>query len=116
MAEGIGTRNIPSMNWQATDLDREWSRFKQDKGDKGWEAYGTFQWTAAHGNTPAENNTLAGVYKKYADYVKPKRNEIRATVKFNRRDRSLTSDSTSLLPRCVSWLGTVGTTRSRTGC
>ena len=29
MAEGIATRNIPSMNWQATDLDREWARFKQ---------------------------------------------------------------------------------------
>ena len=54
-------------------------------GDKGREVYGTFQWTTANGNTPAENNTLAGVYKKNADYVKPKRNEIRATVKFNHR-------------------------------
>ena len=109
MAEGIGTRNIPSMNWQAIDLDREWARFKQhceftfngplagksekEKvnylmtfiGDKGREVYGTFTWNPAHGNTPAENDTLKGVYKKYADYVKPKHNEIRATVKFNRR-------------------------------
>ena len=109
MAEEIGTRNIPSMNWQATDLDREWARFKQhceftfngplagksekEKvnylmtfiGDKGREVYGTFTWNPAHGNTPAENDTLEGVYKKYADYVQPKRNEIRATVKFNRR-------------------------------
>ena len=109
MAEWIGTRNIPSMNWPAIDLDREWARFKQhcefrfngplaaksekEKvnylmtfiGDTGQEVYGTFQWTPANGNTPAENDTLEGVYKKYADYVKPKRNEIRATVKFNRR-------------------------------
>ena len=109
MADAFSTRNVPSMNWQASDLDREWSRFKQhcefsfkgplanktepEKvaylmtfiGDKGREVYETFTWTPAAGNVPAENDTLAGVYKKYADYVKPKKNQIRATVNFSRR-------------------------------
>ena len=109
MVDAFSTRNVPSMNWQASDLDREWSRFKQhcelsfkgplanktepEKvaflmtfiGDKGREVYETFTWTPAAGNVPSENDTLAGVYKKYADYVKPKKNEIRATVNFSRR-------------------------------
>ena len=109
MADAFSARTVPSMNLQASDLDREWSKFKQhcefvfkgplanksepEKvaylmtfiGDKGREMYETFTWTPAAGNNPAENDTLAGVYQKYADYVKPKKSEIRATVNFNRR-------------------------------
>lgn len=74
------------MNWQAADLDKGWKRFKQhceftfngplsgksEKvkvnylmtfiGDKGREIYNTFTWTPAVEDTPAENDTLAGVY------------------------------------------------------
>jgi hypothetical protein len=103
----------PSMNWSASDLAVEWRRFRQhceftfngplaDKeearkvaylmtfiGDKGREIYLTFTWTAAQGDgadrVPAENDTLNGVYAKYEAYVAPRRNEIRATVKFNQR-------------------------------
>lgn len=103
----------PSMNWAAQDLLKEWRRFKQhceftfkgplagksevEKvnylmtyiGDKGREIYQTFEWTPARQdggvNLPPENETLDGVYNKYEQYVKPKRNQIRATVNFNRR-------------------------------
>ena len=34
---------------------------------------------------PAENETLEGVYGKFENYVAPKKNQIRATVIFNRR-------------------------------
>lgn len=34
---------------------------------------------------PVENETLEGVFGKLSTYVAPKRNEIRATVNFNRR-------------------------------
>ena len=72
-------------------------------GDKGREIYSTFQWTPATpavaeviGNdgevvtaavpaAPAENETLEGVYGKFENYVAPKKNQIRATVIFNRR-------------------------------
>ena len=52
-------------------------------GDKGREVYGPFQWGPSNSDTPAENVTLVDVYEKYADYVKPKRNDIRATVRSN---------------------------------
>ena len=59
-------------------------------GDKGKEIYGKFTWQPAARNVdgtaiPAENETLDGVYQKYAGYVALKRNQIRATVTFNRR-------------------------------
>ncbi len=107
------SQSRPSMNWRATDLDREWKRFKQhcqfafngplatkseiEKvnylmmyiGDKGREIYTTFNWKPAEGEgrdrIPAENETLATVYAKYEEYVAPQCNEIRATVNFNRR-------------------------------
>ena len=94
----------PSMNWSAQDLLKEWRRFKQhceftfkgplagksevEKvnylmtyiGDKGREIYQTFEWTPARQdggvNLPPENETLDGVYNKYEQYVKPKRNQI----------------------------------------
>lgn len=104
----------PAMNWQAQDLHKEWRRFKQhcefcfkgplagkseiEKvnylmtyiGANGRDIYQTFQWQPARTGTngeavPAENETLEGVYNKYETYVKPKKNEIRATVNFHRR-------------------------------
>ena len=66
-------------------------------GDKGREIYTTFEWiprqeavlneqqqevTAAQA---AENETLNGIFTKFGNYVAPKRNQIRATVLFNRR-------------------------------
>ncbi|XP_071954147.1 uncharacterized protein [Antedon mediterranea] len=99
----------PTMNWAATDLNKEWKRFKQhceftfkgplatksevEKvnymmtyiGDKGREVYGTFTWARAEGDRPAENETLNGVYAKFDAYVAPKKNTIRATVNFHRR-------------------------------
>ena len=109
-----GKYDKPSMNWQAQDLHKEWRRFKQhceftfkgplagkseiEKvnylmtyiGDKGRDIYQIFQWqparTGANGEAiPADNETLEGVYSKYEVYVKPKKNEIRATVNFHRR-------------------------------
>ena len=108
----------PVMNWRASDLSKEWQRFKQhctftfkgplanksevEKvnylmtyiGDKGREIYGTLTWAPATGHgdnaVPAENDTLAGVYAKYDAYVAPKRNCIRATVTFNRRKQEST--------------------------
>ncbi len=103
------SNNKPFMNWQATDLDKEWKRFRQhcdftfqgplasktelEKvnylmtyiGDKGREIYTTFYWTAGNDDVAAENATLLGVYNKYSQYVAPKKNQIRATVNFNRR-------------------------------
>ena len=105
----------PSMNWTMPDLDREFKRFRQhcsftfggplsgktelEKvnylmtyiGDKGREIYNTLEWAPAVPATedtdavPAENHTVEGVFKKFATYVAPKRNQIRATVSFNRR-------------------------------
>lgn len=99
----------PSMNWEATDLPKEWRRFRQhceftfkgplaskkeiEKvnylmtfiGDHGRELYTTFVWAPPVGANPAENETLDGVYAKYATHVAPKSNEIRATVNFTRR-------------------------------
>ena len=99
----------PSMNWLATDLHKEWKRFKQHCeftfkdplnakteveqvnylmtyiGDRGREIYGTFTWAPVVGDNPAEQDTLAGVYAKYEGYVKPKKNQIRATVNFHWR-------------------------------
>ena len=116
MAEGC---DKPSMNWRASDLDKEWKRFRQhceltSKGplatkseiekvdylmtyivDKGREICGTFTWQLAARNVdgtaiPAENETLDGVYQKYAGYVASKRNQIRATITFNRRKQEPT--------------------------
>ena len=99
----------PCMNWQTANLATEWRRFRQhcdftfkgplapkteDQkvnylmtyiGDKGREIYETFVWTPATDDTPAENATLEGVNAKYAQYVAPMKNHIRATVSFNRR-------------------------------
>ena len=97
------------MNWNANDLNKEWKRFKQhcqftfggplsDKnekakvnylmtyiGDKGREVYGTFQFAPAQQGQAAEQDTLAGVYAKFSEYVAPKTNQIRGTVTFNNR-------------------------------
>ena len=65
--------------------------------DKGREIYSTFQWRPAHDAvlganneevTPAviaENETMDGIFTKFGNYVAPKKNQIRATVLFNRR-------------------------------
>ena len=97
------------MNWQTDNLATEWRRFRQHCdftfngplatktegqkvnylmtyiGDKGREIYETFVWTPATDDTPAENATLEGVCAKYAQYVAPMKNHIRATVSFNHR-------------------------------
>ena len=57
-------------------------------GDKGREVYLTFDWrtiTLEDGTRIPENDTLEGVYRHYEAYVKPKKNQIRATVNFHRR-------------------------------
>ena len=101
--------NKPSMNWNASDLNKEWNRFKQhcqftfrgplsDKtekakvnylmtyiGDKGREVYGTFEFAPAHEGQAAEQETLEGVYAKFAEYVAPKTSQIRGTITFNNR-------------------------------
>ena len=107
--------NKPRMNWEAGDLEQEFQRFtthcqfmfagplssKTEKekvgylmtyiGDKGRDAYCTFTWNptvAATENAPAipaENETLEGVINKFRVHCAPKKNQIRATVNFNRR-------------------------------
>jgi hypothetical protein len=62
-------------------------------GDKEREIYNTLTWAPAvpadpdhHVEAvPAENHTLTGVFEKFEAYVRPKRNQIRATVNFHRR-------------------------------
>ena len=107
MAEGDSNR--PSMNWNASDLHKEWTRFKMHCGftfngplagkteiqkvnylmtfigDKGREIYSTFQFAPAQGSVPAEDATLQGVYGKYDAYVAPKRNHLKSSVNFHRR-------------------------------
>ena len=102
----------PSMNWNAGNLAKEWKRFRQHSqfifdgplsektqkvkvnylmtyvGDKGREIYETFTWAPAHDGEPAENETLVGVYAKFAHYVEPRTNQIRATVNFNNRKQT----------------------------
>ena len=92
------------MNWSAPDLPKEWKRFKQHckftfkgplaqksevervnylmtyVGDKGREVYTTFQWA-----TPDECDELGAVCAKFDHYVAPRKNQIRATINFNRR-------------------------------
>ena len=104
----------PSMNWEATDLPKEFSRFRQHCdftfrgplaaksevervnylmtfiGDKGRELYTTFTFAPATEDDPAESDTLEGVYAKYAAYVQPKKNQIRAAVNFHRRKQGPT--------------------------
>ena len=93
MAEALG-RNIPSMNWQAGNLEAEFRRFKlhcqftfagpfskkndAEKanyimtwiGDKGRQLYSTFPWqpelpeTSTTVARPAENQTPAGIFAK----------------------------------------------------
>ncbi|XP_041357629.1 uncharacterized protein LOC121374562 [Gigantopelta aegis] len=111
MAEYNG--NKPTMNWQAVHLHKEWKRFQQHCtfrfngplatkteaqkvnylmtyiGDKGREIYNTFTWIPEDENTPAENQTLEGVYAKYEAYVAPRKKQIRATVNFNRRKQEV---------------------------
>ena len=98
------TGEKPCMNWQAANLDKEWRRFKQHceftfKGPLATKPKGqkvnytmtyseideTFTWTPAMEDGPAEETTLRSVYNKYAQYVAPMKNQIRATVTFNRR-------------------------------
>ena len=91
------TWDKPKMNWAAADLPREWQRFVNHCdftfkgplsgktevvkvnylmgfiGDHGREVYETFDWKAAEGDTPAENDTLKGVYDKFSAYVQPKK-------------------------------------------
>jgi hypothetical protein len=106
----MSSSNKPAMNWNAGDLAKEFKRFKQhcqftfqgplseksEKakvnyfmtyiGDKGREVYETFTWTPAAAEGEAdEQDTLQGVYTKYANYVAPKTNQIRATITFNGR-------------------------------
>ena len=54
-------------------------------GDKGREVYETFDWTPAAEGQAREQDTLEGVYTKFAHHVDSKTNRIRATVEFNRR-------------------------------
>ena len=105
----MSASNKPTMNWGAGDLAKEWKRFKQHcqftfdgplsektekakvnylmtyVGDKGREVYETFDWTPAAEGQAREQDTLEGVYAKFAHHVAPKTNRIRATVEFNRR-------------------------------
>lgn len=104
--------NKPNMNWNAGDLPKEWKRFKQhcqftfdgplsDKnekakvnylmtyvGDKGREIYETFTWAAPAEGVAREQDTLEGVYAKFAHYAAPMKNQIRATVNFDHRRQS----------------------------
>ena len=89
------------MSWEALDLLKELHRFKQHcdftfKGPPGikirsrkGELSGDKQatraqsctplsrsWHPEDGDTPAENDTLQGVYAKYEGHVAPQRNEI----------------------------------------
>lgn len=113
MAEGLGN-NVPSMNWKAMNLDQEFRRFKLHcdfvfdgplasknaaakagyvmtwLGDKGREIYSTMTWAPAVGENAAENKTPEGIFNKFENYVKPKKNTIRATVEFNRRKQEAT--------------------------
>ena len=91
----MASSNKPSMNWNAKDLNKEWKRFKQhcqftfggplsDKTEKAKVNYlmtyilGTkvekfmeLAPAAAEGQA-AEQDTLAGVYAKFAEYLAPK--------------------------------------------
>ncbi|ELT88091.1 hypothetical protein CAPTEDRAFT_191344 [Capitella teleta] len=58
---------------------------KEIKGERSTQLSITF--APADGATPAENDTLIGVYTKYDQYCEPK-NEIRATVNFHRRKQA----------------------------
>ena len=104
-----GSKNVPKMNWQAPDLDREFARFTDHCnytfggplsgktelqkvnylmtfiGDRGRELFSTFTFAPAAGNNPPEKETLAGLYAKHEAYVKPRCEIIRATVRFNNR-------------------------------
>jgi hypothetical protein len=102
------------MNWDAPNLEQEFHRFtthcgfmfsgplsakrQVEKvgylmtyiGDKGREIYSTFTWEPANTDgeghdVPAENDTVKGVTDKFRIHCAPKKNEIRATVNFNRR-------------------------------
>ena len=97
----MASSNKPSMNWNANDLNKEWKRFKlhcqftfggplSDKtekakvnylmtyiGDKGREVYGTFEFApAAAEGQAAEQDTLAGVYAKFTEYVAPRHKHL----------------------------------------
>jgi hypothetical protein len=108
--------NKPRMNWDAPNLEQEFhntlwihvfgAKSQVEKmgylmtyiGDKGREIYSTFTWAPAHTDgddhdVPAENNTVKGVTDKFRIHCAPKKNEIRATVNFNREDRARVSDS-----------------------
>lgn len=56
-------------------------------GDKGREIYLTLEWETIaleDGSRVSEKDTPEGVYKKYETYVKPRKNQMRATVNFHR--------------------------------
>lgn len=103
----------PVMNWDASDLAKEWKRFKQhceftfdgplsDKtekskvgylmgyvGDHGRYLYSGFEWAQPQPDPP-EYETLNGVYAKFEKHVEPFTNHIRATVIFNKRRQTAT--------------------------
>ncbi|XP_033127483.1 uncharacterized protein LOC117125180 [Anneissia japonica] len=60
-------------------------------GDRGREIFETLDWApsvAGQDNqpaTPAENETLTGVFDRFERYVRPKKNVIKATVEFHGR-------------------------------
>ena len=109
----------PRFNWQAADPYQEYIRFrshcnchfdgslnqKTDKvkiayllgyvGDRGREVHSTFIFDAPTGegeNQVIPANILANVWAKFEAYFKPKRSEIRATVKFYRRKQGETEN------------------------
>lgn len=105
----------PRLNWSAPEMYQEYLRFKAhcdcyfagplaDKGDKvkiaylltfagdrGREVHSTFTFgQAANQGDPNPKDVLDNVWTKFESYFKPKKNEIRATVKFNRRKQGCT--------------------------
>ena len=104
----------PEMNWNASDLAKEWKRFRQHceftfdgplsektekskvgylmgyVGDHGRYIYSGFKWAATAEGQPPEYETLKGVYAKFEKHVEPFTNHIRATVIFNKRRQTAT--------------------------
>ncbi|KAI8511852.1 hypothetical protein Bbelb_109520 [Branchiostoma belcheri] len=96
----------PQINWDSANLDEEWKRFKQHAelmftgplskkneaekcsflqiwvGEQGRDICSTWKIEAE------EVNKLATYYKKFSDYVKPKKNKILARYKFHTRVQS----------------------------
>ena len=117
MAEGYtnSSFNWPRMNWDASDLSKEWERFYQHceftfggplskctekekicnlmsfVGDKGREIYLTFQWetvkvgSGESAQDVSEKDILVRVVGKFKAHLEAKKNPIMAAVKFDRR-------------------------------